>query len=135
VLVFVAFSLISIFMCACLVFFTFPCCLFLCWIQLRIVLPKTVWNFRSDFKNDFMACNIPWMFSILASCYIRLTLNICSFVHQFNTKLMLALHCNSFRLQFTYLYMLLVSLLLNILYFSILLHSFNTEYLFFCPSM
>jgi hypothetical protein len=23
----------------------------------------------------------------------------------------------------------------NILYFSILLHSFNTEYLFFCPSM
>jgi hypothetical protein len=24
---------------------------------------------------------------------------------------------------------------LNILYFSILLHSFNTEYLFFCPSM
>jgi hypothetical protein len=29
--------------------------------------------------------------------------------------------------------MLLVWLLLNILYFSILLHSFNTEYLFFCP--
>jgi hypothetical protein len=26
-------------------------------------------------------------------------------------------------------------LILNILYFSILLHSFNTEYLFFCPSM
>jgi hypothetical protein len=25
--------------------------------------------------------------------------------------------------------------ILYILYFSILLHSFNTEYLFFCPSM
>jgi hypothetical protein len=53
-------------------------------------------------------CNT-FIYCILASCYIRLTLNICYFVRQCNT--------------------------LIILYFSILLHSFNTEYLLFCPSM
>jgi hypothetical protein len=47
------------------------------------------------------------------------------FLNSINFNLMLALHCNSFRLQFMYLCMLLVWLLLNILYFSILLIEFK----------
>jgi hypothetical protein len=61
------------------------------------------------------------IYCIFASCYIRLTLNIC----------FLSVNVTHSRLQFMYLCMLLVWLLLNTLYFSILLHSFDTEYSLF----
>jgi hypothetical protein len=38
------------------------------------------------FLSVFLTINIAYIvYCILASCYIRLTLNICSFVHQCNT--------------------------------------------------
>jgi hypothetical protein len=46
---------------------------------------RTVANCTSFFIREFLTKNNITVYCILASCYIRFTLNICSFVHQCNT--------------------------------------------------